>query len=114
MLILIPNALGFFQLIFFALFYHNQVIFSTYMMNLFEQQTIEALLESGNSLIQEQKLIMETKLSKEYLKNLEDQQVGCSCNNISLLYQRQYVIIGSVQFIGSCFDQNWIWMLNQF
>ncbi|KAM7471604.1 hypothetical protein LguiA_009787 [Lonicera macranthoides] len=49
-----------------------KTIFSTYMMNLFQQQTIEALLESGNLLIQEQKLIMETKLSKEYLKNLED------------------------------------------
>ncbi|CAM8990097.1 unnamed protein product [Rhodiola kirilowii] len=36
------------------------------------KQTIEALLESGNSLIEEQRLIMETKLSKEYMKNMDD------------------------------------------
>ncbi|CAL5440468.1 unnamed protein product [Camellia sinensis] len=35
-------------------------------------QTVEALLESGYSLLREQKLIMETKLSKEYMKNIED------------------------------------------
>ncbi|WCJ40310.1 Ribulose bisphosphate carboxylase/oxygenase activase chloroplastic [Euphorbia peplus] len=35
-------------------------------------QTIEALLESGYSLIREQQLIMETKLSKEYMKNIDD------------------------------------------
>ncbi|KAG5523181.1 hypothetical protein RHGRI_035110 [Rhododendron griersonianum] len=36
-----------------------------------EQQTMEALLESGYSLLREQKLIMETKLSKEYMKNID-------------------------------------------
>ncbi|XP_058780360.1 ribulose bisphosphate carboxylase/oxygenase activase, chloroplastic [Vicia villosa] len=36
------------------------------------EQTTEALLESGYSLIKEQELIMETKLSKEYMKNIED------------------------------------------
>ncbi|KAI3929258.1 hypothetical protein MKX01_006494 [Papaver californicum] len=36
------------------------------------EQTVEALLESGNSLIREQQLIMGSKLSKEYMKNLED------------------------------------------
>ncbi|KAK9922862.1 hypothetical protein M0R45_031302 [Rubus argutus] len=36
------------------------------------KQTVEALLESGFSLIKEQQLIMETKLSKEYMKNMED------------------------------------------
>ncbi|OVA00910.1 ATPase [Macleaya cordata] len=36
------------------------------------KQTVEALLESGYSLLKEQQLIMETKLSKEYMKNLED------------------------------------------
>ncbi|KAK4269537.1 hypothetical protein QN277_022681 [Acacia crassicarpa] len=36
------------------------------------EQTVEALLESGYSLIKEQKLIMETKLSKEYMKNIDD------------------------------------------
>ncbi|XP_062112877.1 ribulose bisphosphate carboxylase/oxygenase activase, chloroplastic [Humulus lupulus] len=36
------------------------------------KQTIEALLESGYSLIKEQQLIMETKLSKEYMKNMDD------------------------------------------
>ncbi|XVF25318.1 hypothetical protein REPUB_Repub13aG0203100 [Reevesia pubescens] len=38
----------------------------------FEQQTVEALLESGYSLFREQQLIMETKLSKEYMKNIDD------------------------------------------
>ncbi|CAN8235176.1 unnamed protein product [Cochlearia groenlandica] len=36
------------------------------------EQTVEALLESGYSLVKEQKLIMETKLSKEYMKNIDD------------------------------------------
>ncbi|KAG8379601.1 hypothetical protein BUALT_Bualt07G0105800 [Buddleja alternifolia] len=36
------------------------------------KQTVEALLESGYDLIKEQKLIMETKLSKEYMKNMDD------------------------------------------
>ncbi|KAI3455181.1 hypothetical protein Pfo_011844 [Paulownia fortunei] len=36
------------------------------------KQTVEALLESGDDLIKEQKLIMETKLSKEYMKNIDD------------------------------------------
>ncbi|KAG7589944.1 P-loop containing nucleoside triphosphate hydrolase [Arabidopsis suecica] len=36
------------------------------------EQTVEALLESGYSLINEQKLIMETKLSREYMKNMDD------------------------------------------
>ncbi|KAM7280412.1 hypothetical protein ACFE04_007546 [Oxalis oulophora] len=36
------------------------------------EQSMEALLESGYSLIREQKLIMETKLSKEYMKNMND------------------------------------------
>ncbi|XP_059639193.1 ribulose bisphosphate carboxylase/oxygenase activase 1, chloroplastic isoform X2 [Cornus florida] len=36
------------------------------------KQTLEALLESGNSLLKEQKLIMENKLSKEYMKNMDD------------------------------------------
>uniref|UniRef100_A0A7N0TYM1 Ribulose bisphosphate carboxylase/oxygenase activase, chloroplastic n=1 Tax=Kalanchoe fedtschenkoi TaxID=63787 RepID=A0A7N0TYM1_KALFE len=36
------------------------------------KQTIEALLESGDALIEEQRLIMETKLSKEYMKNMDD------------------------------------------
>ncbi|KAF7125099.1 hypothetical protein RHSIM_Rhsim12G0182900 [Rhododendron simsii] len=35
------------------------------------KQTMEALLESGYSLLREQKLIMETKLSKEYMKNID-------------------------------------------
>ncbi|KAL8464434.1 hypothetical protein ACS0TY_034093 [Phlomoides rotata] len=35
------------------------------------KQTLEALLESGYDLINEQKLIMETKLSKEYMKNMD-------------------------------------------
>ncbi|XP_045807131.1 ribulose bisphosphate carboxylase/oxygenase activase, chloroplastic-like [Trifolium pratense] len=36
------------------------------------EQTTESLLESGYSLLKEQQLIMETKLSKEYMKNIED------------------------------------------
>ncbi|XP_020533503.1 ribulose bisphosphate carboxylase/oxygenase activase, chloroplastic isoform X2 [Jatropha curcas] len=36
------------------------------------KQTVEALLESGYSLVKEQQLIMETKLSKEYMKNMDD------------------------------------------
>ncbi|KAF5200312.1 Ribulose bisphosphate carboxylase/oxygenase activase protein [Thalictrum thalictroides] len=36
------------------------------------KQTVEALLESGYSLLREQQLIMETKLSKEYMKNMDD------------------------------------------
>ncbi|XP_040370795.1 ribulose bisphosphate carboxylase/oxygenase activase, chloroplastic isoform X2 [Rosa chinensis] len=36
------------------------------------KQTMEALLESGYSLLKEQQLIMETKLSKEYMKNMDD------------------------------------------
>ncbi|KAK9072344.1 hypothetical protein SSX86_008778 [Deinandra increscens subsp. villosa] len=36
------------------------------------KQTVESLLESGYSLIKEQQLIMESKLSKEYMKNMED------------------------------------------
>ncbi|XP_019447637.1 PREDICTED: ribulose bisphosphate carboxylase/oxygenase activase, chloroplastic [Lupinus angustifolius] len=36
------------------------------------EQTVEALLESGYSLLKEQKLVMETKLSKEYMKNIEE------------------------------------------
>nr|XP_027187302.1 ribulose bisphosphate carboxylase/oxygenase activase, chloroplastic isoform X2 [Cicer arietinum] len=36
------------------------------------EQTADALLESGYSLLKEQQLIMETKLSKEYMKNIED------------------------------------------
>ncbi|KAL6972931.1 hypothetical protein U1Q18_027105 [Sarracenia purpurea var. burkii] len=35
-------------------------------------QTMEALLESGYSLLREQRLIMETKLSKEYMKNMDE------------------------------------------
>ncbi|KAI4330036.1 hypothetical protein MLD38_028348 [Melastoma candidum] len=35
------------------------------------KQTLEALLESGYSLLKEQQLIMETKLSKEYMKNAD-------------------------------------------
>jgi len=33
---------------------------------------VDALLEAGYSLIKEQQLIMETKLSKEYMKNIDD------------------------------------------
>ncbi|KAK7402377.1 hypothetical protein VNO78_14594 [Psophocarpus tetragonolobus] len=36
------------------------------------EQTVDALLESGYSLIKEQQLIMKTKLSKEYMKNIDD------------------------------------------
>ncbi|RDY01542.1 Ribulose bisphosphate carboxylase/oxygenase activase, chloroplastic [Mucuna pruriens] len=36
------------------------------------EQTVDALLESGYSLLKEQQLIMETKLSKEYMKNIDD------------------------------------------
>ncbi|KAI3825745.1 hypothetical protein L1987_07353 [Smallanthus sonchifolius] len=36
------------------------------------KQTVESLLESGYSLIKEQQLIMESKLSKEYMKNMDD------------------------------------------
>ncbi|XAR50431.1 hypothetical protein NMG60_11004758 [Bertholletia excelsa] len=36
------------------------------------KQTLEALLESGYSLLREQKLIVESKLSKEYMKNIND------------------------------------------
>ncbi|PPS02884.1 hypothetical protein GOBAR_AA17776 [Gossypium barbadense] len=36
------------------------------------QQTVEALLESGYSLLREQQLIMDTKLSKQYMKNIDD------------------------------------------
>jgi hypothetical protein len=36
------------------------------------QQTTDSLLESGYSLLKEQQLIMENKLSKEYMKNIED------------------------------------------
>ncbi|KAH9715978.1 ATPase aaa core domain-containing protein [Citrus sinensis] len=36
------------------------------------EKTVEALLESGYSLLREQQLIMETKLSKEYMKNIDD------------------------------------------
>ncbi|KAK4350153.1 hypothetical protein RND71_029466 [Anisodus tanguticus] len=36
------------------------------------EQTVEALLESGYSLTKEQKLIMENKLSKEYMKNMDE------------------------------------------
>lgn len=37
-----------------------------------KQQTVEALLESGYSLLKEQQLIMESRLSKEYMKNIDD------------------------------------------
>ncbi|KAK4839755.1 hypothetical protein QYF36_024703 [Acer negundo] len=36
------------------------------------EQTVDALFESGYSLLREQQLIMETKLSKEYMKNIDD------------------------------------------
>ncbi|XP_058068040.1 ribulose bisphosphate carboxylase/oxygenase activase, chloroplastic isoform X3 [Magnolia sinica] len=36
------------------------------------KQTLEALLQSGHSLIKEQELITNTRLSKEYMKNLND------------------------------------------
>uniref|UniRef100_A0A0E0G8A6 Ribulose bisphosphate carboxylase/oxygenase activase AAA helical domain-containing protein n=1 Tax=Oryza nivara TaxID=4536 RepID=A0A0E0G8A6_ORYNI len=34
--------------------------------------TVDALIESGDSLVKEQELIMNSKLSKEYMKNLDD------------------------------------------
>ncbi|TVU16424.1 hypothetical protein EJB05_39986 [Eragrostis curvula] len=37
-----------------------------------KMQTLEALIESGYSLVREQELIMNSKLSKEYMKNLDD------------------------------------------
>ena len=37
-----------------------------------DQQTLEALIESGSSLVREQELIMNSKLSKEYMKNMDD------------------------------------------
>ncbi|KAJ4958401.1 hypothetical protein NE237_025512 [Protea cynaroides] len=36
------------------------------------KQTVDALLESGYSLLKEQQLIMETRLSKEYMKNIDN------------------------------------------
>nr|AAZ41846.1 Rubisco activase 2 [Mesembryanthemum crystallinum] len=36
------------------------------------EQNVEALLESGYSLLREQQLINKTKLAKEYMKNMED------------------------------------------
>jgi len=36
------------------------------------KQTLEALIESGSSLVREQELIMNSKLSKEYMKNMDD------------------------------------------
>ncbi|XP_078151147.1 P-loop containing nucleoside triphosphate hydrolases superfamily protein [Carex rostrata] len=36
------------------------------------KQTMEALLEAGHSLVMEQELVMKSRLSKEYMKNLED------------------------------------------
>lgn len=36
------------------------------------EQTVEALLECGRSLIREQQLIMNSRLSKEYMKNIDD------------------------------------------
>ncbi|KAL9224789.1 hypothetical protein vseg_000792 [Gypsophila vaccaria] len=36
------------------------------------EQNLEALLESGYSLVREQELIMNTKLSKEYMKNIDN------------------------------------------
>lgn len=50
----------------------GRVIMSFLILLFDEQQTVEALLESGNSLVKEQQLIMETKLSKEYMKNIDD------------------------------------------
>lgn len=35
------------------------------------KQSVEALLESGYSLLKEQQLVMETRLSKEYMKNMD-------------------------------------------
>ncbi|KAK4735764.1 hypothetical protein R3W88_010025 [Solanum pinnatisectum] len=37
------------------------------------EQTVEALLESGHSLTKEQMLIMESKLSKEYMKKMDEE-----------------------------------------
>lgn len=37
-----------------------------------QQQTVETLLESGYSLVKEQELIMNTKLSRDYMKNMDD------------------------------------------
>ncbi|XP_042491917.1 ribulose bisphosphate carboxylase/oxygenase activase, chloroplastic [Macadamia integrifolia] len=36
------------------------------------KQTVEALLDSGYSLVKEQQLIMDTRLSKEYMKNIDE------------------------------------------
>ncbi|KMT03762.1 hypothetical protein BVRB_8g189100 [Beta vulgaris subsp. vulgaris] len=36
------------------------------------EQNVEALLESGYSLVKEQQLVMETRLSKEYMKNIDE------------------------------------------
>ncbi|XP_051135804.1 ribulose bisphosphate carboxylase/oxygenase activase, chloroplastic isoform X1 [Andrographis paniculata] len=36
------------------------------------KQTVDRLLESGYDLVKEQKLVMESKLSKEYMKNMDD------------------------------------------
>ncbi|XP_008809993.2 ribulose bisphosphate carboxylase/oxygenase activase, chloroplastic isoform X3 [Phoenix dactylifera] len=36
------------------------------------KQTVETLLESGHSLVREQQLIMNSRLSKEYMKNIDD------------------------------------------
>lgn len=49
-----------------------EIIWKVLFHNGCEQQTMEALLESGYSLINEQQLINETKLSKEYMKNIDD------------------------------------------
>lgn len=34
--------------------------------------TLDALIQSGNSLVEEQAFVMNSNLSKEYMKNLED------------------------------------------
>ncbi|XP_020264705.1 ribulose bisphosphate carboxylase/oxygenase activase, chloroplastic isoform X1 [Asparagus officinalis] len=36
------------------------------------KQTVEALLEAGRSLVKEQELIMSSRLSKEYMKNMDE------------------------------------------
>ncbi|XP_023004209.1 ribulose bisphosphate carboxylase/oxygenase activase, chloroplastic [Cucurbita maxima] len=36
------------------------------------EQTMDTLLEAGYSLVKEQQFVMETKLSKEYMKNMDD------------------------------------------
>nr|CAD1826029.1 unnamed protein product [Ananas comosus var. bracteatus] len=36
------------------------------------KQTVKALLESGHSLVKEQQLINSSRLSKEYMKNIDD------------------------------------------